>query len=138
MCFDRCSLESSVAILIRCASPPESVVADWPEGQVPEPQVVQHVDLLAHGRFVREERHAFLHRHVEHVGDGLTAQGDLQRLGAEARALADAAGHFDVRHEVELGGDHALALALLAPAALDVEAEASCLVAAFDGNRGSR
>ena len=38
MCFDRCSLLSSVAILIRCASPPESVVADWPSVRYPSPR----------------------------------------------------------------------------------------------------
>ena len=81
MCFDRCSLLSSVAILMRCASPPESVVADWPERQVAEPEVVQHLDLLADRRLAREERHAFLDRHVQHVVDGLAAQRDLERLG---------------------------------------------------------
>ena len=45
----------------------------------------------------------------------------------EARALAGAAGHFDVGHEVELRGDDAFALALLATAALDVEAETARL-----------
>ena len=38
MCFDRWSLLSSVAILIRCASPPESVVADWPSVRYPSPR----------------------------------------------------------------------------------------------------
>ena len=43
--------------------------------------------------------------------------------------------HFDVGHEVELGGDHAFALALLAAPALDVEAEAAGLVSALHGQR---
>ena len=78
---------------------------------------------------------AFFDRHVQHVVDRLAAQRDLQRLGVEARALAGAAGHLDVGHEVELRGDHALALALLAAAALDVEAEPPGLVAALDRER---
>ena len=32
MCRERCSVLSSVAILTRCASPPDSVVDDWPSG----------------------------------------------------------------------------------------------------------
>src|SRR6185295_5051140 len=49
--------------------------------------------------------------------------------------LARAARDLDVGHEVELRRDHALALALLAPAALDVEAEAARLVLALDRER---
>ena len=49
--------------------------------------------------------------------------------------LQVAARHLDVGHEVELRRDHAFALALLAAAALDVEAEPSGLVAALDRQR---
>ena len=74
---------------------------------------------------LREERHAFLDRHVQHVVDRLAAQRDFERLAVEARALAGAARHLDVGHEIELRRDRAFALALLAAAALDVEAEAA-------------
>ena len=108
------------------------------ERQVAQAEVVQHLDLLADRRLAGEERDAFLDRHVQHVVDRLAAHRHLQRLAVEARALARAAGHLDVRHEVELRGDHAFALALLAAAALDVEAEAAGLVAALHGERRLR
>ena len=55
------------------------------------------------------------------------------RVSAPKRApFANAASDFDAGHEVELGGDDAFALALLAAAALDVEAEAAGFVAALD------
>ena len=50
---------------------------------------------------------------------------DLQRLAVVALALADVAGDVDVGQEVHLDLDDAVALAGLAAAALDVEAEAA-------------
>ncbi len=54
----------------------------------------------------------------------------LQRLAVVAAAVADVAGDVDVGQEVHLDLDQAVALARLAAAALDVEAEAAGLVAA--------
>ncbi len=73
---------------------------------------------------------AFLDRHVEHVGDRLALERDVERLAVVALALADVAGDVDVRQEVHLDLDDAVALAGLAAAALDVEREAAGLVAA--------
>src|SRR5207247_10406799 len=53
-------------------------------------------------------------------------------------SLARAACHFDVRHEIELCRDHAFALALFAPAALDVEAESPRFVVALHRQRRLR
>ena len=72
----------------------------------------------------------FLDGHVEHVGDALALEQDLQRLAVVALALADVAGDVDVGQEVHLDLDDAVALAGLAAAALDVEGEAAGLVAA--------
>jgi hypothetical protein len=77
----------------------------------------------------------FVHRHVEHVGDGLAAELHLQRLAVVALALAGVAGDVDVGQEVHLDLQHAVALAGLAAAALDVEAEAAGRVAARAGIR---
>ena len=55
---------------------------------------------------------------------------NLQRLAVVALALAGLAGDVDVGQEVHLDLDDAVALAGLAAAALDVEAEAAGLVAA--------
>jgi hypothetical protein len=68
--------------------------------------------------------------HLEHFVDGLALVADIQGLAVVALALADVAGHVDIRQEVHLDLDHAVALAGLAAAALDVEAEAARLVAA--------
>ena len=87
----------------------------------------QHV---AHARHRLEEVQRLLDRHVEHVGDRLALERHLERLAVVALALADVAGDVDVGQEVHLDLDDAVALAGLAAAALDVEAEAAGLVAA--------
>src|SRR5207244_7055103 len=74
-------------------------------------------------------------RHVEHVGDRLALELDLQRLAIVALALAHIAGDIDVGQEVHLDLDDAVALTGLAAPALDVEREAARLVAARLGFR---
>ena len=71
-----------------------------------------------------------LHRHVEHVGDGLLAIFHFQRFAVVALALADVAGDVDVRQEVHLDLDDAVALAGLAAPALHIEGEAPRRIAA--------
>ena len=61
---------------MRCASPPESVVACWPILNVGEADARQRLKLVADRGHRLEEVRAFLHRHVEHVGDGLFLEGD--------------------------------------------------------------
>ena len=58
---------------------------------------------------------------------------DLQRLAVVALALADVTGHVDIRQEVHLNGQDTAALAGLAAAALDVEAEPTGAVATHFG-----
>ena len=86
--------------------------------------------MRASGRHGVEERARLLDRHLQHFVDVLALVADLERFAVVALALADVAGHVDVRQEVHLHLDHAVALAGLAAAALDVEAEAARLVAA--------
>ncbi|HZM59157.1 MAG TPA: hypothetical protein VFB85_05155, partial [Vicinamibacterales bacterium] len=62
----------------------------------------------------------------------------FERLAVEARALAHAARDLDVRHEIQLRRDDALALTFLAASTLHVEAESPRLVAAFDRERRRR
>ena len=50
-CDDRCA-----AILIRCASPPDSVVAGWPEAEVAEADLVEHLQAAQHLGRVRRRR----------------------------------------------------------------------------------
>src|SRR3546814_8781662 len=54
----------------------------------------------------------------------------LQRLAVVALAVAHVAGDVDIRQEVHLDLQHAVALTGLAPPALDVEGEAPRLVSA--------
>ena len=72
-----------------------------------------------------------LDRHLQHFVDVAALVLDLQRLAVVALAVADVARHVDVGQEVHLDLDHAVALAGLAAAALDVEGEASRAVAAL-------
>src|SRR5216683_2891804 len=97
---------------------------------VVEPDPVQRLKSFAHPRHRLEEFGGFLHRHVEHVGDRLAFEEHFQRLAVVAFALADIAGDVDVRQEVHLDLEDAVALAGLAAAALDVEGKSPGLVAA--------
>src|SRR6202011_2662227 len=67
--------------------------------------------------------------------DTLAAEQDLQSLAVIAAAVADVAGDVDVRQEVHLDLDQAIALAGLAPPALDVEREPPRPIAARLGLR---
>src|SRR5215210_4875670 len=100
------------------------------EPHVVEPDVVQRLDAALDLRDVGEELERLLDRHVEHVGDRLALEADVQRLAVVALAVALLARHVDVREEVHLDLDLAVAAADLAAAALDVEREAAGLVAA--------
>src|SRR3954469_19730800 len=77
-----------------------------------------------------EEVERLLDRHVEDVRDRLALEADVERLAVVALAVALLARHVDVREEVHLDLDLAVAAADLAAAALDVEREAPRLVAA--------
>src|SRR6476659_4039776 len=102
---------------------------------VAEADALQRLELVADRRYRLEQICGLLHRHVEHVGDRLVLELDLQRLAVVALALAHVAGNVDVGQKVHLDLDHAVALASLAAPTLDVEGEAAWLVAAHLGLR---
>jgi hypothetical protein len=114
---------SSRAIFTRCASPPESVVAGWPEPQVAEPHLLQLPQRLAELLLAREEADRLVDRQAEHVVHGPAAHRHLEHVGLEAPASAGVARHVHVGHEHHLDLDVAGALARLAAPALAVEAE---------------
>ncbi len=97
---------------------------------IAEADLVQRHHLVADAGHGLEEVLRLLDRHVEHVGDRLALELHVERLAAVALALADLAGDVDIRQEVHLDLDDAVALAGLAAAALDVEREAAGAVAA--------
>ena len=100
------------------------------EMDVAQPDVVQRLELGRDVRHRREEVERLGDRHLEDVGDRLALEVDLERLAVVALALADLARHVDVGQELHLDLEDPVALAVLAAAALDVEAEAARRVAA--------
>ena len=116
-------LLSSVASFTRWASPPESSVEGWPSFTYPRPTSHRVWSLLRILGRACEELHRLIHGHLQHIGNVLALVADLQGLPVVPPALAHLAGHEDVRQEVHLDLQHAVAGAGLAPAAPDVEAE---------------
>src|SRR5262249_54701205 len=100
------------------------------ETYVAQPDVDQRLHLPRDRRLGREELERFLGRHLEHFGDVLVLPRDVERVAVVARALAHLARNVDVRQEVHLDLDGAVALAGLAPPALHVEREAAGLIPA--------
>ena len=72
---------------------------------------------------MRKKRERLVDRHLEHVGDVFSLVGDLERLAIVAFALADFADRVGVGQEMHLDLDQAVALAIFAAAAFDVETE---------------
>jgi len=93
------------------------------ELEVIEADVVQRLQQVIDLLDVLEVLERLLHVHVEHLGDALPLEPDLQRLLAEPPPLADRARHPDVGEEIHLQLGRAVPLARLAAAPLDVEAE---------------
>ena len=101
-----------------------------PQLDITQPDGHQRVEFGRDPRHVSEKRRGFLDRHLQHVVNRLALVADIQRFAVVALALADVAGHVDVRQEMHLHLDDAVALAGLAAPAPDVEAEPSGPVAA--------
>src|SRR5262249_34365657 len=97
------------------------------ELDVSEADVLQRSQLVGDAGKVLEQRQRLVDREIEDVGDRFAAILDLERLAVVAPALALLARDVDVGQEMHLDGDDAVALAGLAPPALDVEREASGL-----------
>ena len=97
---------------------------------VAQAYVHKRLDLTVDLGDVFEKGAGLLHCHVQNIGDGLPLILYLKRFAVVARALAHLAGHIDVRQKVHGDLDNAVALAGLAAAALDIEAEAARPVAA--------
>ena len=116
---------SSLASLTRCASPPDRVVAGWPEPDVAQPDLGERAQVAGDRRDGGEEVGRLLDRHVEDLGDGLALVVHLEGLPVEPGPVADLAGHVHVGQEVHLDLQRAVARARLAAPALDVEREAA-------------
>ena len=110
------------------------------EPDVAEADLDQRLHVPRDRRDRGEEVGGLLDRHVEDLGDGLALVVHLERLAVVAGAVADLARDVDVRQEVHLDLDRAVAGARLAAAALDVEREPALEVAAHLrlGRRGEQ
>src|SRR5256885_2833682 len=99
------------------------------EANISKADLAERLQLAPDPRDPVEEFRRLLDAHVEHVGDRLATVGDLEGLLVVALALADFTRDINIGQEVHLDLDDAVALAVLATAALHVEAEAARLVA---------
>ncbi len=93
------------------------------EADVAEADVDDRLHVPGDDRLVGEEGQRLLAAHLEHVGDVLALERDVEGVAVVAGALAHLARHVDVGQEVHLDLDRAVAGAGLAPAAGHVEAE---------------
>ncbi len=98
------------------------------ELEIAQADILYCLYLVQYVGHVLEELHCLVDGHVQNVRDALSVEAHLQGLAVVALAVAYLAGHGDVREEVHLYGLVAVAVAGLAPAALDVEGEAARLV----------
>ena len=97
---------------------------------VAQAYLLQSVQISVNLRHVLKEFQSFMDGHVQNFVDVFIFIFDLQSLAVVAPAVADLAGHVNVRQEVHLDLDDAVSRAGLAAAALDVKAESALLVAA--------
>ena len=106
------------------------------EADVAEADVDQRLQVPGDHGLVGEELGRLLARQVEHLGDVLALERDVERVPVVPAALAHLARDVHVGQEVHLDLDGAVAGARLAPAALDVEREPARQVAADLGLLG--
>ena len=99
------------------------------QAHVAQANVHQRVEVTGDRRDGLEELRGLGDRHVEYLGDVLALVLHLEGLAVIAGAVANLAGDVDVRQEVHLDLQRAVAAAGFAAPALDVEAEAPGRVA---------
>ena len=109
-----------------------------PQLHVPEPDVREGPEVPLEDGDLREESERLLHAHGEDVGDRAPLVLHLEGLPVVAAALAHLARHVDVRQEVHLDLDLAVARAVLAASTPDVEREPARLEPADAGLRHLR
>ena len=98
---------------------------------VPEAHIHQRLQLLLELGHVGQHGERILDGQVEDIGDGVAVEFYRQGFLVIAAPVAHFALHVHVGHEIHFDAPLAVALARLAAAAGDVEAEAAGLVAAL-------
>ena len=79
---------------------------------------------------VGEELTCFIYRHIQHFIDIFALVAHLERLLVVAAPLAHIAGNVNIRQKVHLDFEQAVTRAGLTAAALDIEGETACIIAA--------
>ncbi len=97
---------------------------------IAQAHLAQRIHLLADRRDRLKEVARIFAGHVKNVGYAFVLELDFQRFAVVALALAGFAGHVNIGQKVHLDLQHTVALAGLAPPALDVKAKAAGLIAA--------
>ena len=101
------------------------------EAHVAEADIDQRLQPPRERRHGAEELRRLRSRHLQHLVDVAALVADLERLAVVALAVADIAGHIDVRQEMHLDLGNAVALAGFAAAAFHIERKAAGVVAAL-------
>ena len=96
---------------------------------VVQPHIMQGLELGPDKGNMLEKLQGLIHRHAQDIGDAPILVLDLQCLPVIPLALADFAGHIDVRQEMHLDLEQTVSLASLATAPFHVETVAPRLVA---------
>ena len=101
-----------------------------PEGEIAKADFLHGGQLVGHRGDSAEKGERFVDGHVENVGDIFSFVGDFQRFAVVAASVADVAGDEDIGEKMHFDFERAVALAVLAASAFDIEAEASGVVSA--------
>ena len=97
--------------------------------EIVEADVTERLQLAGDVGGVGKEFPRFADLHVQEFGDVLSLPADLQRVLGESRSATLIAGHPDIGQKIHVEPGRAIALAGLAAAAGDVEAEPARLPA---------
>ena len=89
--------------------------------QVTQADILQQTQRVVNHRVCSEKNHRVINTQRQHIANRLVLESYCQRFRIKARAIADIAGHFDVRQKTHFDFLHALSFAGLATSALGVE-----------------
>ncbi len=93
--------------------------------EIAEADFIENVQFAQDPGHANKELQCFADRQSQNLVDILVAKAHFEHAALEARAPAFLADQLDVRQELHLDGDRAVALASLAAASRDVEGKGS-------------
>ena len=105
------------------------------ELDISQPDILQGFYLRQNLRYVLEELHRHVDRHVQHIGNGLAFEAHLERLTVVTFSMTYFARYHHVGQEIHLDGLVAIAATGLTASTFHVEGEPAGLVATYLGFR---